>query len=134
MKIVDVLVVDDEPGTRRLIAYCGERAGLSIEQAESAEELFAMLAQGVLPGVIVLDAMLPGADGLEILRHLRAERSTSEIPVMLYSGHDAEALARFGWDTSALEVVSKDEPPTELVRRIATRLGRVPDAPPSKPS
>ena len=79
-----VLVVDDDEFTCDAIRRLLTRMGYTTACAVSGAEALNLLEQ-VRPDVIVLDWMRPGMDGLEVLRKLRADPKTKDVPVLLYS-------------------------------------------------
>jgi CheY-like chemotaxis protein len=86
-----VLVVDDEPVIRALVAATLERAGMQVESA--ADGLSGIdLARQISPDVVLVDVGLPGLSGNEVLRRLRADPETASIPVLLLTGADPESL------------------------------------------
>ena len=79
-----ILVVEDDPNTRRMLADRLERSGYSVESASDGQEGLDALQKGAFDGMI-LDIYMPRLNGFDILRHLRESRSL--IPVMMITGH-----------------------------------------------
>ena len=77
-----IYCVEDERNIRELIVYTLESSGFTARGLESGKELNAAIAEQ-LPDLILLDIMLPGEDGLEILSRLKASEVTKEIPVII---------------------------------------------------
>ena len=77
-----VLIVEDEPHIVELLTFLFRREGFEVEAIGDGDAALAALARE-LPAVLVLDAMLPGADGFEILRRLRSEARTARLPVLM---------------------------------------------------
>ena len=84
-----IYCVEDERNIRELIVYTLESSGFTAKGLESGKELNAAIAEQ-LPDLILLDIMLPGEDGLEILSRLKASEVTKEIPVIMVTAKGAE--------------------------------------------
>jgi CheY-like chemotaxis protein len=84
-----VLIADDEGAVRSLLRAPLEQAGFEIIEAADGREA-AELALSERPGLLLLDIMMPRADGFEVMRRLRADPLTAAIPVVLLSGRPAE--------------------------------------------
>jgi two-component system response regulator GlrR len=81
-----VLLVEDEPDHRRALALTLRLGGYAPRECGTGEEALTMAAEAV-PDAVVLDVRLPGIDGIEVFGHLRDERSTRSVPVVLISAH-----------------------------------------------
>jgi DNA-binding response OmpR family regulator len=124
-----VLVVDDEPIVRDVVARYLERDGHTILTADTGDEARA-LVEGEAPSLVVLDVMLPGeTDGLALCRWIRA---TSDLPVILLTARGDEADRIVGLELGADDYVTKPFSPRELASRVKTvlRRARPPGAPP----
>jgi CheY-like chemotaxis protein len=91
--MLDVLIVDDDVDSRE--AMCGflEKFGCSVECVSSGREAIAALGK-VVPGVIVLDWMMPRMDGLQFLEIIRSYLNWSLVPVILVTGYDGPHVAK----------------------------------------
>jgi cyclic di-GMP phosphodiesterase len=89
---VRLLLVDDDPSLRKLLSATLDGFDLQLEEAASAEEADVAIERQ-LPDVVVLDIAMPGTDGLELCRRLKAAPRTSELPVVLLTGSDAPVAA-----------------------------------------
>ena len=118
-----ILVVEDEPATLELVALGLEDAGYRALRAASAEEAEAALAEKV-PDCVVLDLVLPGQSGLALLRRIRFEERTQEVPVLLLTGHDLEEDRVLGLEAGADDYVAKPFSPRELAARVGAVLRR----------
>jgi two-component system phosphate regulon response regulator PhoB len=118
-----VLVVDDEPDLLELVRYNLEKEGFRVDTARDAEEGLAALRRAT-PAAIVLDLMLPGSSGLEVLKRLRASPQTSGIPVIILTAKGAEADRVVGLELGADDYVVKPFSPRELVARVRAVLRR----------
>ena len=81
-----VLVADDYVDSRELYAEYMTRRGLTVIEASTGDEALAQ-ARALLPDAIVMDLSLPGTDGLEATRLLKADPRTQAIPVLVVTGH-----------------------------------------------
>jgi two-component system, OmpR family, response regulator ResD len=118
-----VLVVDDEPTIVEVLARYLERAGY--ETLEAADGLEALrVAEQRTPDLIVLDLMLPGLDGLEVLRRVH-ERPGRPVPVILLTARGEESDRLLGLRRGADDYVVKPFSPAELVARVDAVLRRV---------
>jgi DNA-binding response OmpR family regulator len=116
-----VLVVDDEPMVREVVARYLELDGLRVEQAADGTAAEQWLARH-RPDLVVLDIMLPGTDGLSILRQLR---SSGDVPVILLTARADEIDRVLGLELGADDYVVKPFSPRELAARVRTVLRRV---------
>jgi len=118
-----VLIVDDEPTIVEVVARYIERAGY--ETLEAADGLEALrLAELHGPDLIVLDVMLPGADGIEVMRRLH-EAPGKQVPVILLTARGEESDRLVGLRRGADDYVVKPFSPAELVARVDAVLRRV---------
>ena len=116
-----VLVVDDEPMVREVVARYLELDGLQVERAADGTAALEWLT-GHRPDLVVLDIMLPGTDGLSILRQLRA---AGDVPVILLTARADEIDRVLGLELGADDYVVKPFSPRELAARVRTVLRRV---------
>jgi len=82
-----VLIVEDDPETRNFYSHALERAGFHIEQAHNGHQALEKAVESS-PDLIVTDIAVPGLDGIELCRRLRADVRTREIPVLAITGYD----------------------------------------------
>jgi two-component system cell cycle response regulator DivK len=111
-----ILVVEDDPRSRRLVHDLLEHAGHRIAEAASGEE-GVRLARELAPALIVMDVRLPGMDGITALRHLRAAAATRTIPVV------AVTASAMPGDRAQIEAAGFDaceEKPVDVHRLLAT--------------
>ena len=118
-----IYCVEDERNIRELIVYTLESSGFTARGLESGKELNAAIAEQ-LPDLILLDIMLPGEDGLEILSRLKASEVTKEIPVIMVTAKGAEYDKVMGLDCGADDYITKPFGMMELVSRIKAVLRR----------
>jgi DNA-binding NarL/FixJ family response regulator len=118
-----ILVVDDDPQIRALVAAALGRAGHKIREAGTGEEALAS-ARDERPLLVVLDVHLPGMTGYQVLRRLRAEFS-DELPIIFISGERVEAYDRVGGLVlGADDYIVKPFDEDELVARVERFLER----------
>jgi len=103
----DVLVVDDEPTVCRTLARLFRSEGHDAVCATGGEEALRFLDEDGRPKLIVLDVMMPGTDGLAVLRRCRAAGRTATIPIVMYSAIDDEATRAEAMSLGAQDYVTK---------------------------
>lgn len=116
-----ILIVDDEPSVLDAIAYTLRKEGYRVNVAASGTEAI-QVARATLPDAIVLDIMLPGADGLQVCRTLRSE---STVPILLLSAKGEEIDRVVGLEMGADDYLGKPFAMRELLARIRAMLRRV---------
>ena len=119
-----VLVVEDEPAQREVLAYNLEAEGFGVAKAETGDDAL-MLVNETQPDVIILDWMLPGVSGIEICRRLKSNSDTRKIPVIMLTARSEEADRVRGLETGADDYVIKPYSVIELMARVRTQLRRV---------
>jgi two-component system alkaline phosphatase synthesis response regulator PhoP len=109
-----VLVVDDEDDIRELCRVNLEFEGYEVIDAADGEAAL-QLARRERPDIIFLDLMMPKMDGWDVLRHLKEDDTTADIPVILLTAKTGENEQMRGWSEGILEYVSKPFNPLSLV-------------------
>jgi two-component system, OmpR family, phosphate regulon response regulator PhoB len=125
-----ILVVDDEPDISALVAYHLARESYRVRTAASGPEAI-RAAELERPDLVVLDLMLPGMSGLQVLEELRRRPETQEIPVILLTARREEEDRIAGLRLGADDYVAKPFSPQELILRVGAVLRRVQQAPPA---
>ncbi|WP_432063233.1 response regulator transcription factor [Streptomyces sp. S1] len=115
-----ILVVDDDPTVAEVVGGYLERAGCSVEHATDGPDAL-LRAERRWPDLVVLDLMLPGLDGLEVCRRLRAHRP---VPVIMLTARGDEDDRISGLEVGADDYVTKPFSPRELVLRVESVLRR----------
>ena len=115
-----VLVVDDEPTIREIVARYLEREGYRTLEAADGNRARELLERDP-PDLVVLDVMLPGTDGLELCRWIRAR---SRLPVIMLTARGEESDRIVGLELGADDYVTKPFSPRELAARVRTVLRR----------
>ena len=117
-----VLVVDDEPIVRDVVARYLSRDGYTVLEAGDGDSARVLLEREQLE-LVVLDVMLPGTDGLELMRWIRAR---GDLPVILLTARGDESDRIVGLELGADDYVTKPFSPRELAARVRTVLRRAP--------
>jgi two-component system alkaline phosphatase synthesis response regulator PhoP len=118
-----VMVIEDEKEIRDLVRYNLKRAGFRVATAANGEEgLESIFASR--PDAVVLDLMLPGRNGLEVLREVRGEPLTRDLPVVVLTARAAEMDKLLGFEHGADDYLTKPFSPRELVARVQALLRR----------
>jgi two-component system phosphate regulon response regulator PhoB len=118
-----ILVIDDEKDLIELLSYSLEKEGLAVKGALNGEAGLAKAASD-LPDLVLIDIMMPGMDGLEVCRRLRADTRTSAIPIIMLTAKSAESDRVVGLELGADDYVTKPFSPRELAARIKAVLRR----------
>lgn len=118
-----VLVVEDEPDIAALVAYQLAREGMRVETAADGRAALAA-ANREVPDLIVLDLMLPGISGYDILSALRGQRATRDVPVIVLTARREEEDRIRGLELGADDYMTKPFSPRELVLRVHAVLRR----------
>lgn len=122
-----VLIVDDNPDIRSLLVLAMEKAGLKPVVAQSATAAFALLADGELPAVILLDVQMPDVDGWSTLTAIRSNPRTSDVAVVLCTVKGGPEDAQHGWRLGCDGYVSKPFHVDQLVDEIRAVISRTTD-------
>lgn len=120
-----ILVADDDPHIREVIAFALEKAGMLVYLAQNGEQVLAQLKQHSCD-LVVLDINMPEMDGLECCREIR---KTSELPILFLSSRDDEIDRVLGLELGGDDYVTKPFSPRELVARINAILKRTQPTP-----
>ena len=124
-----ILVVDDDPQALRYIRDTLVKEGYSVLVTGDPEDVLHLLAEE-RPAVVLLDLMLPGVDGIDLMKHITDER---DVPVIFVSAYGQDNLIARAFEMGADDYVVKPFSPTELVARIQAALRRRRTAEPPTP-
>jgi len=116
-----ILIIDDEEVLRRIMRTMLERRPFEVVEAASGVEGFD-LAKKVQPNLILLDWNMPGMNGAEVLKTLRAEPLIASIPVILLTGTDPQDLATQGNELAACDYVLKPFSVLQLLEKVEKTL------------
>ena len=122
-----ILIVEDDRNIGHLVRTYLERDGYRVAWVRSGEEALAEVDR-LRPGLVVLDVGLPGIDGFEVCRRIRAR---GETPVIMLTARDEEVDRVLGLELGADDYVPKPFSPRELVARVKAVLRRTQPRPPS---
>jgi DNA-binding response OmpR family regulator len=117
-----VLVADDDEDILALVQLRLSRSGFEVIVARDGQDAL-QLAQDRHPDLAVLDWMMPKATGLEVLRAIRADSATADIPVVLLTARASESDIQEGLDAGAADYIAKPFSPQELAARVHDILG-----------
>jgi len=123
-----ILVVDDEEDIQELVSYTLSKIGFKVLGAATGEEAVRM-SRDHSPDLIILDLMLPGIDGLDVCRILKADPQTGSIPVLMLTAKGEEADIITGLELGAHDYVTKPFSPKVLAARAKSILQRSRQAP-----
>lgn len=118
-----IYCVEDDKNIRDLVVYALQSAGLEAMGFPDGETFFHALAEKK-PSLIILDIMLPGEDGLSILKQLKQQQNTKEIPVVMLTAMSGEYDKVQGLDFGADDYISKPFGVMELIARVKAVLRR----------
>ncbi|NLH16648.1 MAG: response regulator [Phycisphaerae bacterium] len=118
-----IMVVDDEQNILELVRYNLVRRGYRVLLAETGEAALVVGAND-LPDLILLDLMLPGIDGLDVCRYLKADPRTQHIPIVLVTARGQEEDIALGMEMGADDYITKPFSPKVLISRIRAALRR----------
>ncbi len=117
-----ILVVDDERDIVDLIRYNLTREGYDVLAAFNGEDALARTRS--LPDLVILDVMMPGLDGFEVCKRMKAEQATSHIPVVFLTASSSEVDEVLGLELGADDYIQKPISPRKLVARVKAVLRR----------
>jgi CheY-like chemotaxis protein len=118
-----VLVVDDDPHVLKLLRVNLELEGYDVVAASSGEEALKLVASKN-PDAMVCDVMMPGMTGLEVVRHIRADKKHSKLPIVIVSAKALQGDLSAGDDAGADAYVTKPFDPQDLLDAVGRLLKR----------
>lgn len=116
-----VLIADDDPDILLLISLTLERDGYDVMVARDGLTAYEAAVER-LPHLVVLDMMMPGIDGCEVARRLRANDSTKDVPIVIVTAFAEESQAAMALEAGADAYVKKPFSPRELLSKTASLL------------
>ena len=114
-----ILLVDDEPGMLRYIKTLLEVDDHFVETASTGEEALDRVQKGLIPDLVLLDLLMPGIDGLTLLKFFRANRSTRETPMIVLSSKEEPATKAQAFALGANDYLVKGSIDFHEIRRRA---------------
>jgi two-component system phosphate regulon response regulator PhoB len=118
-----ILIVEDEPAIRDMVAFALRKAGMDPAHAADARGAQSIIAERV-PDLILLDWMLPGMSGLDLARRLRKEDLTRDVPIIMLTARGEETDRVGGLEAGVDDYVVKPFSPRELIARINAVMRR----------
>ena len=125
MSATKVVVIEDEPDILELIEYNLRREGFEVATATTGRTGLSVIGREK-PDIVLLDLLLPGLDGLDVCRRLRAVESTRGLPVIMVTARGEERDVVLGLGVGADDYIHKPFSPRELVARVRAVLRRGP--------
>ncbi len=117
-----VLIVDDDPTVRKVLARVVERSGLEVCVAASGEEALSLLSGGNGFDLVLLDIMLGGMDGFQVVQKLRSAKN--DIPIMILSARAEEDNTLYGLELGADDYIAKPFNPVVLAAKVKALIRR----------
>jgi two-component system alkaline phosphatase synthesis response regulator PhoP len=118
-----IYLVEDESGIRELVIYTLQNTGFEVKGFEAADGFWKAMDEQA-PDLVILDIMLPGEDGLSILKRLRSRSGTQRLPVMMLTAKGSEYDKVLGLENGADDYLTKPAGMMELVARVRSLLRR----------
>ncbi|MBV1915235.1 MAG: phosphate regulon transcriptional regulator PhoB [Pseudomonadales bacterium] len=119
----NILVVEDEPDIREMLRFSLERAGYNVEEAADGESALEYLSNNI-PHLLLVDWMLPGISGVDLVRKVRSDETIQDLPIVMLTarGNESDKLASF--DRGVDDYITKPFSPKELQARLKAILRR----------
>ena len=121
-----IYIVEDDVNIREIERYALKNSGYEVEEFESGADFFKRMEQR-MPNLVILDIMLPGEDGMDILAKLRADKRTSKLPVIMVTAKTTELDKVKGLDSGADDYITKPFGVMEVISRVKALLRRTTD-------
>ncbi len=118
-----IYIVEDDASIRELELYALKSSGFTVEGFDNAQPFYAALKKQ-LPELIILDIMLPGEDGLSVLKQLRMNQNTQTLPIIMITARGSELDKVKGLDMGADDYMTKPIGIMELISRVKALLRR----------
>ncbi len=118
-----ILVADDDPDIRDLVVFKLEQAGFAVRAVADGSAALTAL-EDLTPDLVVLDVMMPGLSGLDVLRQIRTMDRLDGVKVLLLTARARDTDVDDGYNTGADDYVTKPFSPRELLHRVNSMLGR----------
>ncbi len=116
-----ILIAEDERDIRELITFTLRYAGHEVTQAANGEEALA-LAKQTIPDLILMDVRMPKMTGYEACRHIKADATLKNIPVVFLSAKGQETEIQTGLEVGATDYILKPFAPDQLIKRVSEIL------------
>ncbi|HHX8749328.1 TPA: phosphate regulon transcriptional regulator PhoB [Morganella morganii] len=119
-----ILVVEDEAPIREMVCFVLEQNGYQPVEADDYDAAIARLVEP-FPDLVLLDWMIPGGSGIQVIKHMKRDSQLREIPVMMLTARGEEEDRVKGLETGADDYLTKPFSPKELVARVKAILRRI---------
>ncbi|HOW35167.1 MAG TPA: GDP-mannose 4,6-dehydratase [Candidatus Omnitrophota bacterium] len=123
MEIPTILIVDDEPDLLKLVTARLEGSGFKVRAFTSGQEALHCAFEDA-PGLVILDILMPGMDGYEVLQKLRSNKNTVDVPIIMLSAKFSQEEKTRALDSGADDYITKPYEPKEFISRINALLRR----------
>ncbi|MBA8793887.1 DNA-binding response OmpR family regulator [Friedmanniella endophytica] len=120
-----ILVADDEEDIRDFVEIKLRSAGMDVVTADNGDDALKILSTDTGLDLAVLDVMMPGMTGIEVLREVRAHGASKDVPVILLTAKARESDVELGYAVGTTDYLTKPFSPMELLLRIKATLGYV---------
>ena len=120
---ISIIVADDDHDIRDLVTFKLSQAGYDVQSVDDGLAALAAIEANP-PRLAILDVMMPGLSGIDILRKLRAEESTKDLDVILLTARSRESDVDTGFAMGASDYIIKPFSPRELLHRVNALLAR----------
>lgn len=120
--MADILIIDDDASVRDVVGTVLREQDHTVRMASRGEEALEMMGEGKVPDLIVLDLMMPGMDGWEVLRQLRRTGLKSRIRVLCLTGKTSERDYLQGWKLGVDDYLTKPFDPDDLLQAASQTL------------
>ena len=123
-RLESVLVVEDNPDARALVAQVFEATGTALTYATTGEEALALLAAKPIPSAVILDLMLPGLTGFDVLEEMKRDARLQKVPTIVLSAMDLSASQLSKLEAMAAAILQKGEGAPERALTAALAANR----------
>ena len=120
--MISILVAEDEPQTAQLIEFKLKQQGYNVTIVSNGEQALKMVGVN-RPNLVILDGMMPVMDGFEVLRRIKADGNTKDLPVIMLTAKSREKDVVTGLELGASDYIVKPFSPAELVARVKKAVG-----------
>jgi len=117
LKDKTLLVADDDPDIRKLVATAARRQGMRVIEAEDGERALRLIREE-MPDAVVLDVMMPKQDGRDVCRKVRIDHATKNIPIVMFTAKEDQADRLVGLELGADDYIAKPFKIDMLMRRV----------------
>jgi two-component system phosphate regulon response regulator PhoB len=116
-----ILIVEDEPALRRFMTQLLMREGYDVDVAEDGFQALSLVEEKT-PDLVLLDLMLPGMDGFDVCRRLRARKETAQVPIVVVTARGTQDSQERSFEAGANDFILKPYDPRELIALVEQRI------------